>query len=78
MSAISEGEALEERLQSIAADYRDELRGKRLPCGSPVALVVCAAAMSCVHIMKKLPNLNQVKNLRCSLCDSRKLSMNSF
>ena len=61
MTAIGEGEALEERLRSIAADYRDELQGKRFPCGSPAALVICAAAMSCVHIMKKLPNLNQVR-----------------
>ncbi len=59
VTAISEGEALEERLQSVAADYRDELQGKRLPCGSPAALIICAAAMSCVHLMKKLPNLNQ-------------------
>ena len=63
MTAISAGEALEERLQSIAADYRDELQGKGLPSGSPAVLVICAAAMSCVHLMKKLPNLNKARCL---------------
>lgn len=48
-------------MQSIAADYRDELQGKGLPSGSPAVLVICAAAMSCVHLMKKLPNLNKAR-----------------
>ena len=60
MTAISEDEVLEERVQSIAADFREELQGRGLPNGSPAALIICAAAMSCVHIMKKLPNLNKV------------------
>ncbi len=63
VTAIRENEALEERLQNIAADFREELHGKGLPNGSPAALILCAAAMSCVHMMRKLPNLNQVTAL---------------
>lgn len=52
---------LEERIKSMAAGHQGELEGGGLPNGSPAALFVCAAAMSCVHLAKKLPNLNKVQ-----------------
>ena len=70
--AISEGEALEERLQSIAADSRGVLQGQGLPNGSPAALVICAAAMGCVHLMKKLPGLNKVMSLLAHVCSTER------
>jgi len=63
VTAISEGEVLEQRLQSMAADSRGELEGRGLPNGSPAVLIICAAAMSCVNISKKLPKLNKVRLL---------------
>ena len=63
VTAISEGEVLEQRLKSMAADSRGELEGTGLPNGSPAVLIICAAAMSCVNISKKLPNVNKVRLL---------------
>ena len=59
MASISEGGALEESIRSIAGAHAGELEGRGLPNGSPAALIICAAAMSCVHIMKKLPRLSK-------------------
>lgn len=70
MMAISEGEVLEQRLQSMAADSRGELERRGLPTGSPAVLIICAAAMSCVNISKKLPNLNRVRLLLARVTSS--------
>ena len=70
--AISEGEVLEQRLQSMTADSRGELEGRGLPNGSPAVLIICAAAMSCVNIGKKLPNLNKVRLLPVGVTSSCK------
>ncbi len=59
MASVSEGESLEESIRSIAGKHAAELEGRGMPNGSPAALMICAAAMSCVHMIKKLPRLNK-------------------
>jgi hypothetical protein len=51
---------LEARLTFACADFLPELRGRGLPTGSPAAIMISAAAMGAVDLIKKLPALNKV------------------
>ena len=62
MAVIGKSEGLEESLRRIAGGHKGELEGRGLPNGSPSALMVCAAAMGCISIIRKLAELNKVKS----------------
>ena len=46
----------------VAGEHKDELEGRGLPNGSPSALIICVAAMGCLSMIKKMPELNKVKS----------------
>ena len=62
MAVIGESGALEQSLRRLAGDYQDELEGRKLPNGSPSALMICAAAMGCISMIRKMAELNKVSS----------------
>ena len=62
MAVIGKSGSLEESLRRVAGEHKDELEGRGLPNGSPSALIICVAAMGCLSMIKKMPELNQVKS----------------
>ena len=60
MAVIGKSGSLEESLRRVAGEHKDELEGRGLPNGSPSALIICVAAMGCLSMIKKMPELNKV------------------
>ena len=61
MAVIGESGGLEESLRRVAGDHKEELEGRGLPNGSPSALMICAAAMGCIGMIRKMAVLNKVR-----------------
>ena len=62
MAVIGKSETLKDGLRRLAGRHRDELEGRGLPNGSPSALMICAAAMGCISMIRKLAELNKVES----------------